>query len=293
MHRQLPEPGAVFLDHVAHFVPAMESAAAALERCGFRLTPFTLQTNRLAGGAVAAGTGNRCAMLRRGYVEILAATSETPLAREFHERLARHVGVHLAAFSSADAAGERRRLGDAGFPVLPLVDMRRPIATENGEEEGRFTIARIEPGAMPEGRTQFLTHHTESLVWREPYLDHPNGAQALSALWVGAVDPDEPTRRFARFTGRPAVRNGDITTIALERGSLRFASPAYLQSEFGIAPGPPQPYLAAYEIEVSDLGLLSGLLERAGLVPRPVANGRALTFPPALGGTIVFRAQPG
>src|SRR5580704_16065192 len=57
MPPQLPPPGAVFLDHVAHFVPAMDTAAAALELCGFRLTPFTAQANRVAGKPVLTGTG--------------------------------------------------------------------------------------------------------------------------------------------------------------------------------------------------------------------------------------------
>src|SRR5438105_1674821 len=131
MPNQLPSPGAVFLDHVAHFVPAMDAAAQALERCGFRLTPFTAQTNREEGETIPAGTANRCAMLQRGYVEILIATVDTPLARQLTGRLARHVGVHLAAFSTPDAAGEHDRLAAAGFPVLPLVDMRRPVMTDH------------------------------------------------------------------------------------------------------------------------------------------------------------------
>jgi hypothetical protein len=271
----------------------MEPAAGALERCGFRLTPFTAQTNRVNGKLVPAGTGNRCAMLRRGYVELLAATGDTALAHQLEERLMRHVGVHLAAFSSAEAAGEQRRLGAAGFPVLPLVDMRRPVATGTGEEEARFTIARITPGPMPEGRVQFLTHHTEHLVWREPFLDHPNGAQALAALWIAALDPDEPAARFALFTGRPARRDGDVSAIALERGLLRFAPPGYLQHEFGIMPGPPLPYFAAYEIAVASLDRLRRATDAAGLAIRPVADGVAVTLPPALGGTILFRAPAG
>ncbi len=293
MPGQLPDAGAVFLDHVAHFVPAMDPAAEALKRCGFQLTPFTAQSNRIGGKALPAGTGNRCAMLRRGYVEILAATGDTPLGHQLGERLARHVGLHLAAFSSTDAAGEHRRLADAGFPVEPLVDMRRPVATEDGEHDARFTIARIAPGIMPEGRIQFLTHHTANLVWREPYLDHPNGAQALSALWVAAVDPDEPARRFARFTGHPARHDGEMATITLERGALRLASPEFLQYKFGIAPGPPLPYFAAYEIAVADLDSVRRLLDAAGLATAANAAGVALTLPRSIGGTIVFRKQAG
>ena len=293
MPGQLPEPGAVFLDHVAHFVAAMDPAAAALQRCGFRLTPFAVQTNRIDGDLVPSGTGNCCAMFRRGYVELLAAISDTPLARQLNERLTRHVGLHLAAFSSADTACEHRRLAAAGFPVLPLVDMRRPAATGNVGDEARFTIARIAPGTMPEGRIQFLTHHTERLVWPEPYLDHPNGALALAALWVAADDPAEPAERFARFTGRPARREGEVTTIALHRGSLHIATPEFLDDEFGIVPGPKLPYLAACEIEILGPDRLRRHLDTAGLTYRVTAEGVVVPLPAAAGGTLLFRPSMG
>lgn len=292
MTSQLPEPGAVFLDHVAHFVPAMEAAAAALSHCGFRLTPFTLQTNLVEGKYVPSGTGNRCAMFRGGYVEILTAASDTPLARQLTERLTRHVGLHLAAFSAADAAIEHRRLDAAGFPVLPLVDMRRPVALDGGEDWARFTIARIAPGVMSEGRVQFLTHHTEALVWRNQFLDHPNGARMLAALWVAAADPAEPAQRFAQFTGRPTLREGEVTMIPLERGTVRVATPEYLEREFGIEPGPPLPYLAAYEIVVTSLPRLGEALDSAGLVGLSVRDAVVVARPSSVGGTILFRDPP-
>lgn len=292
MPEQLPRKGEVFLDHVAYFVPAIEPAASALEGCGFRLTAFTEQINRVDGTAVSAGTGNRCAMLRRGYIEILAATRDTPLARQLLARLERHLGIHLAAFSSADAERERDRLAAAGFPVLPLVDMRRPVSTTDGKAEARFTIARI-ARTMPEGRTQFLTHHTESLVWHPPDLDHPNGAQSLAALWVAAADPAEPAERFARFTARPARNDGGLVTIALDRGFLRFASPDYLEQQFGIRPGPPLPYFAAVEIEVAAIDRLYRLLAGSGLATRSIPRGCAVTLASSIAGTILFRAQAG
>jgi Glyoxalase-like domain len=289
MTTQLPEPGQIFLDHVAHFVPAMEGAARAFERCGFRLTPFTAQTNRVAGKPVLAGTGNRCAMLRQGYVEILAANADTPLAHQLTERLAHHIGLHLAAFSTADAAGEHRRLAAAGFPVVPLVDMRRPVATEGGEDWARFTIARIAPGVMPEGRVQFLTHRTEELVWRGPFLDHPNGARALAALWIAATEPAEAAERFGRFLDRPIRREGEVWTIPLERGMVRAATPELLERELGVTPGPPLPYLAAYEVEVASPVQLDRHLRSAGLDHASVRNGIVVPLPSSVGGSIVFR----
>jgi hypothetical protein len=294
MPPQLPPPGAVFLDHVAHFVPEMDAAAVALERCGFRLTPLTAQTNRVNGKPVPAGTGNRCAMLRQGYVEILTATADTELARQLRERVADHVGLHLAAFSSADTAAEHRRLGAVGFPTLPLVDMRRPVMTEAGSEDARFTIARVAPGNMAEGRVQFLTHHTEPLVWREGYLDHPNGAEALTGLWLAAADPAEPAGRFARFAGRPAMRDGAVTTIALERGAIHIAAPEFLAAAFDITPAGRLPGFVAAQIAVTSLAELAAHLDAAGLAYRRVRlkqdDAIAVALPAAIGDTLLFHA---
>jgi len=293
MTNQLPPPGVVFLDHVAHFVPEMDAAATALERCGFRLTPFTAQTNRVNEEAVPAGTGNRCAMLRQGYVEILIATAETELARQLRERIADHIGLHLAAFSSADAAAEHRRLAATGFATLPIVDMRRPVATDRGSEDARFTIARIAHGSMREGRVQFLTHHTERLVWREGFVDHPNSARALTGLWIAADDPTEPAARFARFTGRPATQAGDVTTIATERGTVHIARPRYMRDAFGITPAGTLPCFVAAQIAVTDLAILQNCLRDAGLSRRRVRlaakdEAIAVDLPAALGGAMLF-----
>jgi len=58
-------------------------------------------------------------------------------------------------------------------------------------------------------------------------------------------------------------------------------------------PGPPLPYFAAYEIAVASLDRLRRATDAAGLAIRPVADGVAVTLPPALGGTILFRAPAG
>jgi hypothetical protein len=284
MPNQLPSPGEVFLDHTAFFVPAMEAAAEALERCGFRLTPFTIQTNREGGATVPSGTGNRCAMLKNGYLELLTATSDTILAAQLRERIADHPGLHLAAFTSADAGAEHRRLAASGFPTLPLVDMRRPV----GNDFARFTIARIAHGTMPEGRAQFLTHHTERLVWLADMLDHPNGAEALTALWIAAEDPAEPAARYARLTGRLARQEGALTTIALDRGTLQIATPGHLKEAFGIVPAGKLPCLAAASIKVASLAQMEKCLAGSGFRQQRIASGIAVTLPPGLGDTLLF-----
>ncbi len=200
-----------------------------------------MQTNREGDKTVPSGTGNRCAMLKNGYLELLTATpspnGDTVLSAQLRERIADHPGLHLLAFATADAAAEHHRLGAVGFTTLPLVDMRRPVKVPGGGDDfARFTIARIAHGTMPEGRAQFLTHHTEELVWLPDMLDHPNGATALAALWIAAADPAEPAARYARFANDAARQDGGVTTIALDRGALHIATPAHLAEALGIAP---------------------------------------------------------
>ena len=288
MANQLPGPGEVFLDHTAFFVAEIDAAAAVLERCGFRLTPFSVQTNRVDGATVPAGTGNRLAMLPNGYLELLTATpspaGDTPLAAQLRERIAHHAGLHLAAFGTADAAAEHRRLAEAGFETLPLVDMRRPV----GDDFARFSIARIAHGTMPEGRTQFLTHHTEHLVWPDDRLDHPNGAEALTALWIAADDVAEAAARYSRFIGCPARTASEIATIRLDRGDLYIAAPDHLRAVLGITAAGPLPCFVAASIAVASLERVEACLAASGMDFRRTASAIVVSLPPELGDTMLF-----
>ena len=131
----------------------MTTAGAAFERLGFTLTPFVAQSNAdpAGGPPKPAGTGNRCAMLRRGYLEILAAVdgADTLLAHQHRTAVARYVGVHLLAFTVADARAAHARLAAEGFAPLDPVHLRRPIATDGGEEDVAFTVVRVPPPKAP------------------------------------------------------------------------------------------------------------------------------------------------
>src|SRR5262245_16487930 len=97
---QLPSGEAIFLDHVGHFVADIGAASAALERAGFSPTPVSVQVNPDPDGAGRmhpTGTGNVCAMLRRGYLEVLYKTADTPLGRQLDAARARYEGLHLVA----------------------------------------------------------------------------------------------------------------------------------------------------------------------------------------------------
>ena len=282
--RQLPIADEIFLDHVGHFVRDPQAAARALVRAGFAPTPVSVQVNADADGAARpTGTGNVTAMFARGYIEVVFKTADTPLGRELEAALARHGGVHLAAFAVADAASAHRRLAEQGFRVQPLVQMQRPVDTGGPPGTAAFTLARVERGEMPEGRIQILTHRTESMVWQPRWLSHPNRAHALTSIMIAVAEPSEAAGRFTRFTGRQATRSACGWNIELDRGRVHLLTAAAFAQELPEIPIPSLPFAGAYGIKVTSLARLDELLQRAGLPVRRSERGLVAIFPAELG----------
>ncbi|MGZ0186889.1 MAG: VOC family protein, partial [Alphaproteobacteria bacterium] len=177
---QHPVGSDVYLDHVGWFVADLDETAATLQRLGFVVSPENIHMNQGPdGGKQPSGTLNRLVTPGLGYLEFLAARGDTPLAAQHGKQLARYQGLHLLAFSSSDVPAEAPRLADEGFRPLEPVDMRRNVETESGVAEGRFSVLRVPPDAMAEGRVQWCGHLTPELVWRESLTTHPNSAAAL------------------------------------------------------------------------------------------------------------------
>ena len=291
---QVPPAALLNVDHVAHFVPDIDAASAALERLGFTLTPFSPQSHRLEpeGPLVPAGTGNRCVMLERGYLEFLTPTLDTPVADPLRAAIARYIGVHLIAFGTSAPERDHTRLATEGFEPLPPVALQRPIGTESGEDTARFTVVRVPPGRMAEGRIQFCRHHTPQLLWQRRWLEHRNGVLGIAGVFLCAADPEEAAARYSRFTGLEAKRAESTWRIETARGVLVFVQAQTLERSFHVT-APALPWIAGYVLECKAPGATRDYLSRAGAEVTTMARGHLLVpLPPALGGIIVF-AAPG
>lgn len=263
---QIPAPGQVFLDHVGWFVADLSAAGNAFERLGFRLTPYTEHRNATEeAGSVPSGTANRCAMLEHGYLELLAAVraTSTVLACQLRAALARYEGVHLIAFAAGDIDVERARLAEAGFEPQPVVDLRRPIECEDGSEKmAAFSVVRVPPDRMPEGRIQFVAHRTPALVWQPGSTAHENAIDALTGILVVVADSAGTAARYAGFTGgKPrAVRDG-VAAIVLERGRIAFIDANSRRARGGSA-NPSPPFMGAIALRSRDLAATRAYLAR-------------------------------
>jgi hypothetical protein len=301
---QAPKAGKLTLDHVAHFVPHMDNAAPALEKLGFTLTPFSAQSHRLEPGGplTPAGTGNCCIMLKRGYIECLTPTGDTTVANQLRAAIKRYIGVHLIAFGTAAPEIDYARLVQEQFAPLEPVALQRQLGTPRGEETARFTVVRVPPEIMPEGRIQYCRHHTPELVWQAQWIQHANRATALTAVILCVEDPAEAAARYARYTGLKAIGAGDRWHIDTARGRLLFKSPAVIRRVFNVEPAA-LPWIVGYALASNNMevtrrhiaatGYAHGALdaERFYVVP-PASVGGIIVFEPAKSGGLEFGVHP-
>jgi hypothetical protein len=265
--RQLPVGDEVFLDHVGYFVADLEQAGQRLERLGFAVTPINLQQNADAKGELRpSGTSNRLARVRLGFIELLAATHDTPLADQLKQALMRYQGLHLIALSHCDVASQRERLQGLGMAVQDVVNLRRHVRMHGKVHEVKWSVLRPQPGVMPEGRVQYAYCHTPELTWPEDRPGPTNGADSLTDILLCVGDPYTVAERFGRFAGRPPSRDGVFAVVPLDRGRLVFVAPrdAERLPRFHL---PALPFMAGQALRSVDLRRTREVLAVAGIEP--------------------------
>jgi hypothetical protein len=280
--RQVPPPGQLYLDHVSHFVPDLDKAAALLAELGFAVTPVSAQATQEG----PAGTSNRCVMLPQGYLEFLAPTMDTPNARRMRKSMRRYRGVHLVCFGTPAAEEEHFRLRNHGFAPQPLVHLERKV---EGGRKVRFSVVRAAPGKMLEGRVQYVQHLVPEAIWRPQHLRHRNGVLGLAAAYVVAADPVRAAARWARFMAGLPRREGKFVSLETDRGKVLIGTRAQLRALLGAAP--PSPGIAGYALACKDPEAFARRCKAAGL---EVNRHLSVVLPPALGGAwrLVPREKP-
>ncbi len=265
--RQRPAPGTRCVDHVSHFVPDLDAAAAVFEDLGFRVTPVSAQ--RTPEGPV--GASNRCVMLEQGYIELLSPTHDTPAAARMRALMSRYQGVHLVCFGTPDAEGEHRRLAAHGFAPQPWVDLQRQ--TEAGTV--RFKVVRAAPEAMPEGRIQFVEQLTPEVIWRKEHVN-PHG---LAEVFIAADELSGTAARWAEFAGLLPRPHAGTVRLETARGAVVFGP---------VPEGIPAPGIVGYSLACRHPQALAARCSRCGIEVRCAGGRHVARLPDALGGYLVF-----
>lgn len=276
---------ATSLDHVGIAGRDLDALAAAYEALGFRLTPFARHHAPGPDGVVRPiGTGNRCAMLRRGYLELIAVVDPALPSNTLDRFLARYEGLHILAFGIDDAEAELARLRATGLAIGGIAWLERPVETPEGLRTARF--ARLPSPEAPEGRVQLIRHLTPELLWQPGLLSHPNRAVSLDETILVSADPAEAAVRLGRLAGCEPVGAGRGFVIPLGSGRLTVVSAAEAAMRLPGLAVPCLPFMAGLVIGTEDgaraIAEIAGHRARATdegvLVPAEAAGGASLLF---------------
>lgn len=279
----------VGLDHVGLYAQDMSTIAAAYERLGFLLTPLSQHsgTHAVTREVVKSGIANRCAMLGRGYIELLAIVDPALDLRGMPEGLAHYAGIHIVAFDTAEPEERIAALRQAGFAANTGV-LQRHVDTPDGPQLARFTQVRTPREDMSEGLILTLRHETPELLWQERYLSHPNGARGLAAVIVAVEDVDAVAARYVRYLGVPCVRQGGEAWFELHSGCLVLSSRDALQARFPGCAVPGLPFPAVLAVDVVDLDRTAAVLDGNRVAYRRSGDRLAVAAEDAGGAILIF-----
>ena len=231
------------LDHVGVVGRDVAVLAAEFERIGFCLTPLA----RHAGGR----TGNRNAMLQRGYIELLSVIDGGSSAT-LDRFLARYAGIHILALAIDDEAGALARLHRSGFAQAALSHTDR--AVDDADPTGpRARFALLATPDPPEGRVHLIRHLTPEALWQDRFLHHPNHATALEEVVLAVAEPATTAALLSRLAGRPLVPDAvGGYALDLPRGRVRMLPAGSLGAVFPGVAVPAVPWIAGIALATDD-----------------------------------------
>jgi catechol 2,3-dioxygenase-like lactoylglutathione lyase family enzyme len=245
------------LDHAGILVHNLDKAAAQFRRLGFKLTTRGYHTLPATAGGERprVGTGNNCAMMRRGYVELIGITDPQYEGR-MRADLELYEGLHLVAFGTSDATAAAEEMRAAGFAAEGARVIERPIE----KELARFEIVDLPPDTLRGSHLFAIRHATPDLLWKSDLMIHPNTAERLEAVVLAVEDPAGMADRLGRLLSIAPSQG----TLSLAAGRLRFVDDAWIASH---VPGgsPALPFIAGLTIGVRDVGATSEWLTRSGV----------------------------
>jgi hypothetical protein len=169
------------------------------------------------------------------------------------------------------------------------VRLQRTETTADGEQLARFSVGRVPPDRMAEGRMQFCRHHTPELVWQPQHQVHPTQAHSLTDILLCVDDPADVVARYERFLATPAQAHEDLHLFPLARGRLHVFAPAILTALTGLE-APTLPVIAGFALTSRDLAATRAVLATNGIATRDLAPDVVAAPIPDMACTILFTA---
>lgn len=258
------------LDHVGIGVKDLERGRAAYERLGFRLTARSMHSGSPSAGApiVPWGSGNHCAMLGTGYIEVLGLTDPTRYS-SVKDMVARYEGLHIVALGCEDADATYQALRNAGVPVEAPRALERDASfgpDDQAVRRARFRNIYLDRSRYPEARFLYIEHLTRDVLWQPHLLDHPNGALALERVYFCSEDVAALCTKIGSALGaRPERLAPGHGMVSLACGSVHVFDAAQWAARCGTPAAEGYPAAVGFGVRVKSLAATRELLVQRGV----------------------------
>ena len=271
-------------DHALILAADLDDGIARMRRLGFRPTPKGFHSAHM-------GTGNSTVVLpETTYFEVISVVAPTPSNADMRSVLERRQGLFGYALKTDDAHACFRELSDRSAADGAVVDFSREVELPGGKRDASFSIANIRADSILGMRAFACAHHTPDVVWREDYLEQPNGATGVAGVIGEVADLDEAEDVFGSLLGDRVSRRGDVVAIDYRNLVVSFTSGAELRQSFGLEPIG-EAALRVLQLRTRSLELTARVLKANGVTSvEPVEGALRVAPEEACGALIEFVA---
>lgn len=259
------------IDHLVIAVRDLEVARQRYAAMGFTLTPVAEHP---------WGTINSLVQLQGNFLELLAVGNgdniQEPGPGEFsfgafnRNFLRQREGFSQLVFEGHDARADRAEFAASGLDTYDNFDFKRQAKLPDGSSvEVAFSLAFVTHPEITDASFFTCQQHAPEYFWKPDYQRHANTARQVSEVVIRAAEPRRFESFFAALQDTDAVTaTDDAVMVSTARGAVSVLAPAVYDDRFATEAAedaPDAPYLAAYQIAVSDLAALRGCLDAAGV----------------------------
>jgi hypothetical protein len=274
------------LDHVGVVVRDLTDSAKAYRRLGFTLSPVARHSGATepGGPTVLRATANRCAMFKRGYIELISVVDPSLPGAAIGNRISAAEGIHIVAFGCDDIEEASVELQRRGFDVSATVYLERTAETPNGARLAKFVRAPTTHVDMPEAEIFHIKHLTRDVVWQPQLLEHYNGVVGLEEIVVQVANLEEAASRFERYLGVPQSASKGQRTFALKSGRCVLSE----HEQVSRAAGSLSPHVVGITVMTNSLNDAERILKQNAVMYERVGEKIVVDPKDACGVSLVF-----